>query len=126
MRVLDHGQLKTYDVPGMRHQTLAGSEHGLKTLEVWTQAIDPGGATPRHKHDCEEVFIVQQGQGTIRLEDEELPFAAGTTVIVPPGVVHEVVNTGEEELTYLVVLGMAPVRLETADGHPVHRPWLTT
>ena len=84
------------------------------------------GATPRHKHDCEEVFIVQQGQGTIRLEDEELPFAAGTTVIVPPGVVHEVVNTGEEELTYLVVLGMAPVRLETADGRPVHRPWLTT
>ena len=124
MRVLDHGQLKTYDVPGMRHRTLAGSEHGLKTLEVWAQTVDPGGATPSHKHDREEVFGIQQGQGTIRLEEEEWPFAAGTTVIVPPGVVHQVVNTGEEELTYLVVLGMAPVRLETADGRPVHRPWL--
>ena len=61
----------------------------------------------------------------IRMEAEDLPFAAGTTVIVPPGIVHQVINTGEEELDFLAVLGMAPVRLQTADGRPVHRPWLS-
>ncbi len=34
-------------LPGLAHRTLAGAEHGLERLAIWSQSIDPRGATPK-------------------------------------------------------------------------------
>ncbi len=124
MPVIDHSKLKTYDVPGIKHQVVAGQEQGVKTMEVWLQTIEPGGRTPLHCHDCEEVIVAVRGSGRVTIAGETIDFGHNSTLIFPPNVVHEIINTGNEDLFLVEALGMAPVRLKSADGTPVHRPWL--
>ena len=39
-----------------------------------------------------------KGNGKIRLEDRDIPFAAGEGIYIPPGIAHAVVNEGQEEV----------------------------
>jgi len=123
MPVIDNSRLKIFTLPGIVHQTLAGPKHGLKTLEVWRQTMAPGAATPTHRHNCEEVFVILRGSGRVTIQGRDFDFGANTTLIVPPDVVHQVVNTGTEELSFVVVLGMAPVEATTPDGEAIPLPW---
>ena len=38
-------------------------------------------------------------------------------------VVHQLVHSGDGELVLVAALGMAPVRVRTADGEPLPVPW---
>ena len=92
MTIHSNSALVSNVLPGLAHRTLAGAEHGLERLAIWSQRIDPQGATPPHSHDCEEVILVQKGEGTLVLGGEEQAFAAGDTIIVPPAAVHQIVT----------------------------------
>lgn len=54
----------------------------------------------------EEVYVALAGRGTIRIEGEELDFAPGHYVFVPPELTRQVV-AGSEGLSYVVV-GSSP------------------
>src|SRR5262245_37299401 len=110
-------------IPGVAHRTLAGAEHGLSCLAVWLQRIEAGGATPPHRHDCEEVVLVQAGSGTLILHDEPLPFRAGDTLIVPKNAVHQILNTGDAPLELLAAISTAIMHVELPDGTPLPLPW---
>ena len=110
-------------IPGIAHRTLAGAEHGLSNLAVWIQRIDAGGATPPHRHDCEEVVVVQAGEGTLLLDGREHAFKAGDTVIVPRNALHQICNTGSGTLQLLAAFAAAPVQVELPDGTPLALPW---
>ena len=59
----------------------------------------PGQSASPHAHaDMVEVFFVEAGAGTIRVDGESHPLEMGTCVAVFPGEVHEVLNTGSTEL----------------------------
>ncbi|MEE9367402.1 MAG: cupin domain-containing protein [Pontiella sp.] len=67
----------------------------------------PGEKAGDHLHnDMAEVFTAEAGCGEIRINDVAYVFAAGTTVVVEPGEVHEIINTGDSELvvTYFGVV----------------------
>ncbi len=67
----------------------------------------PGEKAAAHSHnDMAEIFTVESGSGEIRISDVGYVFAPGTTVVVEPGEIHEIINTGSTELivTYLGVL----------------------
>ena len=67
----------------------------------------PGEMAGAHCHDdLTEVFTVESGEGEIRVDGEAYPFGAGTTAVVEPGEVHELINTGCAALvvTYFSVL----------------------
>lgn len=110
-------------LPGLAHRTLAGAEHGLEHLAIWSQRIDPQGATPPHFHDCEEAIIVQQGEGTLVFGGEERRFRAGDTIIVPPSAHHQIINTGDEPLVLVAALSTANVVVRLPDGTPLDLPW---
>jgi len=118
MPILENNALETFSLPGLVHRTVAGPEHGMRTMEVWMQTIAPGGATPVHRHACEEVIVVLSGSGQLTIEEEELDFGPNTTLIVPPDAVHQLVNTGEEPMFLIAALGKAPVEVRTARGEP--------
>ena len=94
-------------------------------MEIWTQSVVPGSATPPHRHDCEDVVIVLAGEGTITMEGEARTFRQGDTVILPANVLHQVVNTGGTPLRMLAAFAMSPVRVELPDGTPIELPWHT-
>ncbi len=110
-------------LPGIEHRTLAGPRDGLTGLEVWHQRIAPGGETPWHRHDCEEVVVVLQGSGVCECEASSERFAQNTTLVVPPGVVHRLRNDGEGELVLLASLSTAPVVVETPERERIPLPW---
>ncbi len=123
MPVNENAKAPIHNLPGLEHQTLAGSRDGLKGVEVWRQTIDAGAATPVHRHDCEEVIVILRGGGTCTIEGEDHVFKADETLIIPAGVVHQICNTTDEDLHILATLTMAPVAVETADGDAMPLPW---
>lgn len=90
----------------------------MRALEVWSQRIDANAATPPHRHDCEEVVVVLDGEGTLTLQGTQRRFQSGDTLILPPNEVHQIVNTGQRPLRLLGIFNMAPVRAELSDGTP--------
>ncbi|EWS57433.1 Auxin binding protein [Methylibium sp. T29-B] len=80
--VVSHPALLPELLPGIRHRTLAGPDDGLSSLEVWSQSIAGHGATPPHRHDCEEVVLVLAGRGLLAMNGTDLPFQAGDTLII--------------------------------------------
>lgn len=110
-------------LPGLEHRTLAGSAAGLAHLSVWRQSVAPGGATPAHRHDCEEVILVEAGRGELVVDGVRHAFGPRSTLVIPSGVAHLVRNNGAEPLRMVAVFSMAPVAVTQPDGTPLPLPW---
>lgn len=123
MKIVEHRALAVHELGGIEHRTIAGLAQGLETLDVWKQCLKPGAATPPHHHHCEEVVVVLAGAGAIEIDGTEQAFAAGASLVIPPGVPHRIVNTGAEDLELLGVFGEAPARAYGADGDRIPLPW---
>jgi mannose-6-phosphate isomerase-like protein (cupin superfamily) len=123
MQIIKIDDVPELELPGLRHRTLAGPRNGMKQGEVWTQIAEPGGATPVHRHDCEEVVIVLTGSGVCKCEDGDYTFGPRSVMIIPPNVVHQIINTGNEPITGFGFLTMAPVIVEDPSGERIHLPW---
>jgi len=126
MPIVENTSREKFHLPGLVHQTLAGPEHGMKTMEMWMQTITPGGATPFHRHTCEEVIVILRGSGRVTIEGQDTDFGPDTTLIIPSDVVHQLANTGNEDLFLIAALGKAPVEVCTADGQHMPLPWQAT
>ncbi len=72
----------------------------LPHLTNFSQAVfAPGQMAQKHSHqDMCEVFFVETGQGTIRIDNCDYPLVKGTCVAVDVGESHEIVNNGDRDL----------------------------
>lgn len=112
-------------LPGIEHLTLAGREEGLRRLSVWRQTMQAGCATPRHRHDCEEVILATEGSGEIEIEGRTYPFGPDSTLVVPPNTPHQIFNRGTTPLTTIAIFSTSPVDVYTANGDRLDLPWRT-
>jgi uncharacterized cupin superfamily protein len=86
---------------------------GAKQLGYSLAVVPPGKrAYPFHCHHVnEEMFFVIEGQGMVRIGDREYPIRKGDVIAAPAGgreTAHQIVNTSNEELRYLMVSTMIP------------------
>ena len=123
MHVIDHHDLPAAALPGIEHRTLAGRAQGLAHLSVWQQTIAAGATTPPHRHDCEEVVVVTAGRGRLLIDGDAHDFGAGTTLVIPPGVAHQIINVGEEPMSVTAAFSATPVGVFLPDGQPLPLPW---
>jgi uncharacterized cupin superfamily protein len=69
--------------------------------------LEPGKrCCPYHLHHAqEEMFVVLEGTGTLRVAGESLPIKAGDVIFIPPGreYPHQIINTSESQLKYLSI-----------------------
>ena len=64
--------------------------------------VEPGGETAEHYHPrTEELYMFLAGSGRMRLQSEEAEVVAGDCVVIPPGAIHKLWNTGAEPLVLL-------------------------
>jgi mannose-6-phosphate isomerase-like protein (cupin superfamily) len=64
--------------------------------------VPVGGATDEHYHPvAEELYFFQQGSGRLRVGDEERDVRAGECVLIEPGEIHKLFNTGDVPLRLL-------------------------
>jgi quercetin dioxygenase-like cupin family protein len=125
MNVIRNRELPRAALPGLENVTLAGSQNGLKNLSIWHQVMAPGGATPPHRHDCEEVVLIQAGSGELHLDGQVHRFVPDTTLIVPRNAPHQIVNTSDVPLELIGVFSVSPVPVFFPDGQPIELPWPT-
>lgn len=88
---------------------LAGSELGNSDkLAMAYVVIKQDHANPRHRHNtCEEVLYLISGALDHSVGEQHYNLKAGDTIVIPAGVFHNAVNTGEEDAHMVVVYSAA-------------------
>lgn len=91
---------------------------GSKHMWLGTSTVEPGNRTNAHSHDInEEIFYCVSGEGIMIVDEEETPYSAGTVVYVPPGAVHQVVNTGDVPLKSVCAVSPPFEQQQFRDDH---------
>jgi uncharacterized cupin superfamily protein len=90
-----------------------GPALGAKQLGYSLSVVPPGKrAWPFHCHHVnEEMFLILEGSGMVRIGDAEYPIRKGDVISAPAGgraTAHQIINTSDRELRYLSVSTMIP------------------
>lgn len=89
-----------------------------KKTQLVLMTLRPGEEIGSEVHDGHDQFIrVEAGSGVVHMNRDQHALAAGTAVVIPAGVEHNVVNTSRDEALKLYTLYSPP---EHAHGtvHP--------
>ena len=79
-----------------KHVLLAGLPGGVNFCEA---TFPPGETAPAHSHtDLCEIFYFTSGSGTVTINGEMHAVSQGSCLLVGPGDMHEITNTGTEAL----------------------------
>lgn len=81
---------------------------GAQKLGYNLTVLPPGkSAFPRHSHRVnEEMFLILEGEGEIRIGDTRHGVKSGDVIACPPGgpeTAHQITNTSDAELKFLAV-----------------------
>jgi mannose-6-phosphate isomerase-like protein (cupin superfamily) len=75
------------------------------SLTVCVEIFDPGGKTPPNRHQIAvEMFFILQGEGIAICDGKTVSIRSGDSLLVPPGGIHELRNTGKGRLYALCVM----------------------
>ena len=112
-RNLEHPEVKAtrYQAHGGGVAYMILDTRHLQTLMFLAHAsVAPKKILIGHVDPMEEIYIIQSGHGRMQVGDQVCEVKPGDAIHVPIGQFHELTNTGEEELTILVVAGLIPVQ----------------
>jgi mannose-6-phosphate isomerase-like protein (cupin superfamily) len=111
MIIADLAEIEGRRYPARRRtQNLVG---GLSPVQAENFAmgfvtLDPhGGQVPWHNQEQEEIYFVVEGEGEMCLGEERQPLCTGQAVSIPPGVYHQLSNTGDTPLKMIYCYGPA-------------------
>ena len=88
----------------VRKSGLVAATDGSPTVAMRMFELGEGGHTPWHAHDWEHVVYVLEGEGILKSESGDAPFAAGDSVLVDPDEEHNFINTGDGPLRFICVV----------------------
>lgn len=84
---------------------LIGDALGCEKIYVNIDYVKPGGKSAKyHSHSKqEEFFLILQGSGILRMNNEEMPIKTGDVISKPAGkgISHQFINNGSEILQIL-------------------------
>ncbi len=73
-------------------------------VSVARTRVEPGITTQLHALSVSEWYIVESGEGLMRVGDEPaFAVAPGDTVSIPRNVAQQITNSGKDDLTFLCV-----------------------
>lgn len=111
---------RVHSLAGNHVAGVATRARGATQIEMWTGRMEAGASTPPHSHDTEEVVHFLAGTGWATLDGREIAYRPGATLILPPGVVHQIV--AETESTFVAAMPAGgTVRLPY--GEVLELPW---
>lgn len=112
IRNFNHIDMENFVRPPL-YESLGGSLTKGTLASKLGASIDilpPGKrACPFHLHHAqEEMFIVLNGNGTLRIGAEERPIQEGDVICIPTGKAwpHQIINTSDQPLRYLSISTM--------------------
>ena len=111
MIIADLNKIEGRRYPARRRtQNLVGGVSPIqaKNFCLGNVTLDPtGGQVPWHDQEQEEIYFVVEGTGEMCLGEERRVVTAGQAVFIPPGVYHQLTNTGDTPLRLIYCYGPA-------------------
>ena len=81
---------------------LTVGQFGSQNLSITWVEGEPGSEQDGHSHSNEEqVYVVIQGRGLMRVGADAQEVGPGTLVFIPKGLAHSIRNVGTEKLIYV-------------------------
>ena len=88
------------------------------TLGARLWRLTPGQASTRHRHTSqEELYVLLEGTGRIRVEDDLHTLAPLSALVIEPGTVRQVFNDTDRDALWLVA-GAPPEAANTLEMTP--------
>jgi mannose-6-phosphate isomerase-like protein (cupin superfamily) len=107
VRIVELESGRVFDPTKMRKNPLFETARLLGDL----YCLEAGQAQRPHAHaDEDKVYVVLEGEGTVRVGDDEAAIEAGQAVLAPAGEIHGISNEGPDRLVCLVFLAPPPRR----------------
>ena len=111
MTIADLKQIEGRTYPARRRtQNLVGGASPIQAtnFSMGYVTLEPtGGQVPWHNQEQEEVYFIVEGTGEMCLGKEKQTVTGGQAVSIPPGVYHQLTNTGETRLIMIYCYGPA-------------------
>jgi mannose-6-phosphate isomerase-like protein (cupin superfamily) len=83
-------------------ELLAHRNSCLRNQSLAEARLPPSASTTLHYHPrAEEIYYILAGRGLMRLDQEAIPVGRGDAIAIPPGLAHQITNTGGTTLTFL-------------------------
>jgi len=89
---------------GVKKAGLVTADDGSPTAAMRLFELGRGGHTPWHAHDWEHVVYIIEGEGILKSENGDAPFATGDSLLVEPDEEHNFINTGDGPLKFICVV----------------------
>jgi quercetin dioxygenase-like cupin family protein len=106
MKIADYRKVPaTAPLPGVTKRVLIGPDDGAQNFIMRVFDIAPGHTSPDHAHFWEHEIFVLSGKGVVRdTGGAEAPVGEGTTVFIPGGENHCLINRGEDPLRFICII----------------------
>jgi mannose-6-phosphate isomerase-like protein (cupin superfamily) len=98
-RVIDKDELSYGGIA----RKFEGDLHGGTNVSFFLVDAPPGSGPGLHVHPYEEVFVVQEGNARFTVGDATIEATGGQIVIVPAGVAHKFVSSGDGPLRQVAI-----------------------
>lgn len=83
-------------------ELLAHRNSAIRQQSLAEARLPPGASTTTHYHPrTEEIYYVLSGRGRMRIDGEQRDVGPGDAIAIPPGAVHQIINTCSETLRFL-------------------------
>jgi quercetin dioxygenase-like cupin family protein len=81
-----------------------GRQLGASALGARLWRLAPGQASTKHRHrDQEELYVLLEGSGRVRIEREAVTLAPLDSLLIEPGSVRQLFNDTDADQLWLVV-----------------------
>lgn len=111
MIVADLAEIPGRTYPARRRtQNLVGGASPIQAsnFSLGHVRLEPnGGQVPWHNQEQEEIYFIVEGSGEMCLGAEKAEVRAGQAVYIPPGVFHQLTNTGAAPMRMIYCYGPA-------------------
>jgi mannose-6-phosphate isomerase-like protein (cupin superfamily) len=74
-----------------------------KSSQLVVMALEPGEEIGSEIHSVDQFIYMVKGDGRSAIEKDEAKFEEGDALCIPAGVLHNVVNTGDEPMKLFTV-----------------------
>ncbi len=99
MDIIDISKVEGTRFPaGRRTKVFIGAHSPIqaKNFVMGFVELEPNGKVPLHSHEQEEVYVILEGEGKIRVGEEVSKVRSGVAVYVPPHTEHELINDSHQ------------------------------
>ena len=83
---------------------LINETDGSKYFDFRVSSYQPKGYCEAHTHEtAENIYYILKGKGIVELDGKRQLVEPGMVIFIPPGVEHAIINSGFEDLIFIVV-----------------------